>query len=67
MEDEKFYRDLKFKYYILEILYSKKIFLLFCSGIGYMMLVLVVKWIYDMVENVLFFLLEDVYIGFCFE
>lgn len=33
---------------------------------GYVISICVVKELFDVLKNVLFFLLEDVYIGFCF-
>lgn len=47
-------------------MYLKKYFLGFCFGMGYVISICVVKKLYDVLINVLFFLLEDVYIGFCF-
>ena len=67
LKNEKPHRDPKSKYYIPETLYNKKTFPPFCSGTSYLTSLAVVRKINDVAENVPFFPLEDVYVGFCLE
>lgn len=54
------------KWFVSKYEYSWDRYLFFCSGIVYVFFGDVVRQVYEVFEIVLFFKLEDVFVGFCF-
>lgn len=66
-KDIEFVRDIKLKYYVSYVEYLRKRFFGYCSGIGYVISINVVKRVIEVFRNIFFFYLEDVYIVFCLD